>query len=122
MGRRSLLLFRTHDPGRLLSDVAVDKESYAQEHERDAEQLTHVQDHVLLESHLRFLDELYEETHSEASDEKCSDEESSVELVKLVSVHQYLEDSQQEVAEGFIKLCRMLWLCLSTKLEDESPR
>ena len=121
MGRRSLLLFRMHYPSRLLLDVTVDKETYAQKHERDAEPLSHVQDHILLESHLRLLDELDEETHSEASDEECSDKESSVELVKPVPVHQYLEDTQQEVAEGLIKLCRMLWLRLTTKLEDESP-
>ena len=108
--------------GRLLLNMAIDKESYSKKNERYAEQLSHVKDHVLLETHLRLLDELDEETHSETADEERSDEESSVELRQSVLIHQYLEDSQKEIAEGFVKLGRMLWLCLSPELEDESPR
>ena len=107
--------------GRLLLNMAVDKESYSEKYERNAEQLSHVKDHILLETYLRLLDELDEETHSETADEERSDEESPMELRKPILIHQYLEDSQKEIAEGFVKLGRMLWLCLSSELEDESP-
>jgi hypothetical protein len=77
--------------------MAVDKEADTKENERYAEKLTHVEEHVLLESHLRFLDELDEETAAETSDEEGSDEESAVEFRETILVHQYLENSEKEV-------------------------
>ena len=65
--------------------------------------------------------ELDKETHAETSYEEGADEESSVEFVKSVSVHQYLEDSEKEIAERLIKLGRMLRQCLATKIEDKAP-
>ena len=121
MGRRSLLLFRMHYPCRLLLDVAVDQEADAEKNERNAEPLAHVEYHVLLEADLRLLDEFDEEAHAEASDEECSDEESPVKFVKPELVHQYLEDSQKEVAERLVKLGRMLRFGLSSEFENESP-
>ena len=106
---------------RLLLYMAVYKESDAQKDERYAEPLAHIENHVLFEADLRLLDELDEEAHAETSDEECSDEESAMELRQTVLIHQDLEDAQEEVAEGFVKLGRMLRLGLVTKLEDESP-
>ena len=122
VGRSSLLLLWMNDHRRLLPDMAIYEEADADKHERDAEPLTHIEDHLVLESYLRFLDELDEETHTETADEECSDEESPVELRKSVLVHQDLEYSEKEIAERLVKLCRMLWLCLSSELEDEAPR
>ena len=121
MSRLRLLFLRMDDHRRLLLYMGINKEGYTQNDERNAEKLSHVQDHVLLESYLRLLDELDEEAHSEASDEECSDEESPVELRKSVLVQQDLEYSEKEVAESFIKLGRMLRLGLSAELEDEAP-
>ena len=45
---------------RLLLHMAVDKESDSEKYERYAEQLSHVKDHILLETYLRLLDELDE--------------------------------------------------------------
>ena len=87
-----------HYGGRLLPDMTVNEETYSQKDERNAEPLSHVQYHILLETYLRFLDELNEETHSETSYEESADEESPVELVKSVSVHQDLEDTEKEIA------------------------
>ena len=106
---------------RLLSDAAVHQEGHSDQDERDTETLSHIQNHILLETDLRLLDELDEEAHSEAADEEGSDEESSVEFRKSVLIHQYLEHSQKEVAECFIKLRRMLWFGLAPKFEDKAP-
>ena len=86
MSRCSFLLLRMNCSCRLFPYVTVDQEAYSKENERNAEPLTHIQYHVLLEHYLRFLDELYEETHSETSYEECSDEESAVEFVESVLV------------------------------------
>ena len=111
-----------HDSRRLFSYICIDQESDAEKNERDAEPLTHVQNHIMLETHLRFLDELDEEAHAETSDEEGSDEEAAIKFVEPVLVHQDLEDAQKEVTESFIKLCGMLRLCLSPEFENEAPR
>ena len=64
MSRLCLLFLRMDDHRRLLLYMGINKEGYTQDDERNAEKLSHVQDHILLESHLRLLDELYQETHS----------------------------------------------------------
>ena len=111
-----------NDGCRLLSDAAVHQEANSDKDERNTEALSHIQDHTLLETYLRLLDELNEEAHSEATDKEGSDEESSAKLRQSVLVHQDLEYSQKEVAESLIKLCRMLWLCLVSELKNEAPR
>ena len=121
MSRLSLLFLRMHYPCRLLLDIAVDEESYTQKHERNAEKLTHVEKHLLLETYLRLLYEFDEETHAETSDEESADEEAPVELVKTESVHQDLEHSEKEIAQSLIKLRRMLRQSLATELENETP-
>ena len=55
---------------RCLSDIGVDQQSDTEKYERYREQLPHVKNHVLLESDLGFLDELDDEPHAEADDEK----------------------------------------------------
>ena len=96
MSWRGLLLFRMDYPCRLLSDVAVHKETDAEKDERNTEPLSHIQYHILFEAHLRLLDEFDEETHAETSDEEGSDEESSVKSVEPVFIHEYLEDSEED--------------------------
>ena len=44
-----------------------------------------------------------------------------MEFRQPVLVHKDLEHSEKEVAEGLVKLRRMLWFGLTTKFEDESP-
>ena len=72
---------------RLFLHEGVDQKSYSHQYKRDAEQLAHIQNHVLLKHDLRFLDELDEETHSETSDEEGSDKEASVHLLMFESVY-----------------------------------
>ena len=70
MRRLRLLLLRMHGLGRLLLHKGIYQETYTYEDERYAQPLAHVQDHILFESDLRFLDELYEESHSEKDNEE----------------------------------------------------
>ena len=93
----------------LLSDIAIYEEGCSKKDKRDTQALTHIQNHILLETNLRFLDEFDKEAHSEATDKEGSDEESPMKLWKSVFVHQNLENSQEEVAESLIKLGRMFW-------------
>ena len=111
-----------NDGGRLLSDAAVHQEANSDKDKRNTETLSHIKDHIVLETHLRLLDELDKEAHSEATYEEGSDKESSMKLRQSIFVHQDLEHTQKEVAESLIKLGRMLWFRLVSKLENEAPR
>ena len=114
-------LFGVNGHERFFFYHAPDEESYAEEYERDAEELAHVEKHVLLEAHLRFLDELYQETHSEEHHEECSYDGTFVEFVPfcIVECHQY--QSENEVAEALIQLCRVLGQGFASEVEDEAP-
>jgi hypothetical protein len=70
-----------HNHRRLLLDKGVDQHGDTREDEWDTKPLSHVEYHIVLESHLRFFDELDKETHSEASDKEDTDECSSIDLV-----------------------------------------
>ena len=122
MCRLGLLLLRMDYHSRLFLYMAVNQEADAEKDERNAEPLAHIQNHILLESDLRLLDEFYQEAHSEASDEECTDEEAAVQFRKSVFIHQYLEYTEKEIAQGLIELGRVLRFRLTSKLEDESPR
>ena len=87
-----------YDGGRLLSDAAVHQEANTDKDKRNAETLSHIKDHILLKTYLRFLDELDEEAHTEATDEEGADEESPMKFRQSVLVHQDLEHSQKEIA------------------------
>ena len=117
-----LLLLRMHSFCRLLPDESIDKEADSYKDERNAEPLSHIQDHILLEAHLRFLDELYEETHSEKDDEEYTDEGSPVDLVQSELVKADEDNSEKSVAQSLIKLGRMFRESLAAKVEDEAPR
>ena len=122
MCRLGLLLLRMDYHSRLFLYMAVNQEADAEKDERNAEPLAHIQNHILLESDLRLLDEFYQEAHSEAADEECTDEEAAVQFRKSVFIHQYLEHTEKEIAQGLIELGRVLRFRLTSKLEDESPR
>ena len=107
MSRGLFLLLRMLYCSRLLLYMTVYQESDAKKDERYAQPLAHVQGHVILEHDLRLLDEFYEESHSETSYKESADEEASVKLWQAVLVHQYLEDSQKEIAQCLIKLGRV---------------
>ncbi len=65
MRRIALDLRRMHDSGRLLLYEAIGQKSHAKQNERYAEELSHVQQHILLKANLRLLYEFNKETHSE---------------------------------------------------------
>jgi hypothetical protein len=69
-----------HRRSRNLFHIAVNQQTYAKEHERDAEKLSHIECHSLLKTDLRFLDELDKEAHSKTSDKEGADKESPIEF------------------------------------------
>ena len=71
---------------RLLLLPCIDKEAYSKDDERDAEDLTHVEQHGFLELHLRLLDEFDDESHSEAHNEEYADESAAIDLIQLLDV------------------------------------
>ena len=118
----SLLLLRMYSFRRLLPDESIDEEADSYKDERNAEPLSHIQNHILLEAYLRFLDELYEETHSEKDDEEYTDEGSPVDLAQSELVKADEDNSEKSIAQSLIKLGRMLGESLAAQVEDETPR
>ena len=113
---------RDDRPGWNLLLESVNQESDAQQHEGYAESLTHIQDHFVLESLLRFLDKLDQESHPEADDEKNPDERSPVHLVKFLDIEPDKRYSEDKIAKRLVNLGRVLRLSLSPALENETPR
>ena len=112
---------RMNRPCRHLLRECIHQDDDARHYERDREELAHVEDHSLLESNLRFLDEFDDEPHSEASDQEKSEEYPARKLVELLPVQPDKDKPQDEIGAGFVQLGRMLGFCLSPKVENESP-
>ena len=55
--------------------------------ERNRQELPHIQSHSLFELHLRLLDKLNKEPHSEAAHQEKSEEESAVHFVQFLAVN-----------------------------------
>lgn len=121
-GRFFTVLFRNDSLRRLFSDECINQESDADEDERNAENLSHIEDHVVLECYLRFLDELYEEAHAETYDEEYADECSAIYLLQIELIHAQEHDSENQVAQCLVNLGRMFRFGFAPKVEDEAPR
>ena len=89
-------------------------------HQRNAQQLSHIEGHALLEIHLIFLQKLDEEAESENSCEAKSEEETTLIGFQLFIEHNH-HDEQHEISYSFIELCRMARHHIHP-FEDESPR
>lgn len=110
------------DGRRLLADEGVNQEAYAQKDERDAQDLSHVEHHVFLETDLRLLDKFDEETAAEAPYHEDADERPAPCLVQTPFVYGHQHKAQEEIRAGLVKLGRMLGLGLAAKFEDKAPR
>ena len=121
-GRFFTVLVRNDSLCRLFSDECINQESDADEDERNAEDLPHVENHVVLECDLRFLDELYEETHTETYDEEYADECSAIYLLQIELIHAQEHDSENQVAQCLVNLGRMFRFGFAPQVEDEAPR
>ena len=97
-----LLFLRMLNFCRPLPDEAVNQNTSSQKYKWYAEPLTHIQDHSLFKTHLRFLDEFDEETHSEHCHEEYSYEFSSVHLPESVFIKKYQDYTKDGVAESLI--------------------
>ena len=107
MGRLGFRLLGMGRTGRKLADGRIDEETDTEKDEWDAEPLPHVEKHILLELHLRVLDELDEEAGTETADEEPTDEEAAVHLVQFLFVDEDEDDAEDEVAESLVELGRM---------------
>ena len=121
-GRFFTVLFRNDSLRRLFPDECINQEPYADEDERNAENLSHVEDHVVLECYLRFLDKLYEEAHAETYDEEYADECSAINLLQIEPIHAQEHDSENQVAQCLVNLGRMFRFGFAPQVEDEAPR
>lgn len=101
--------------------------------ERDAEQLTHVESHSLLEIHLFLLDEFHKETEGEdegdakSEVEACAYGSPAVAPLALIVINTYSYYKYNKVSQRLVELCWMSWHCHTvdqriTCVEDESPR
>ena len=83
--------------------------------------MSHIENHILLETDLRLLYEFNQEAHAETSDKEGTEKEAPVNLVGLVSVKRKQQEAEDEIGEGLIELGRMLWHGLTPEFEDEAP-
>ena len=97
---------------RALAPGGINQNRDTSDDKGDGKQLTHIEGHSLLELNLRLLDEFDKEPHTEAAQQEGAEEETAVHLVQFLCIHPYQEQSQQQVAEGFVELRRMLGLRL----------
>ena len=74
-------------PGRDLLFPGVPEEENAEQDEGDAQELSHVQGHALLETDLRLLDKLDQDPAPETDDHKDSQELSTVHLIQPIFIN-----------------------------------
>ena len=96
-----------HRHGRLAPLETIDDQAYTRYDKRYAEKLSHIQDHIFLESHLRFLDEFDKKTHSEKDYEENADQGSSFKFRKTVFIQAHKHQSENKIAQCLIQLGRM---------------
>lgn len=110
-----------HRHGGQLVLICPDETADSYQHERDAQELSHIEYHVLFECNLRVLHELYEYAASEAHDEEYTGESTPVNLVETPFVQCIEHKAKEKVGAAFIKLGGMAGNGFPVSLEDESP-
>ena len=92
---------------------------YAEYHEGNAEELTHIEGHTHLEVALYLLEELHEEAEGKDGGKAISEEEACTDLAGHTTIEIPAYESEEGVGKRLVELCRMAWqqvyLC-----EDES--
>ena len=88
--------------------------------EGDAQELTHIEEHAVLEGNLIFLGVLDEDAGSEDEREAEAEEESRADALGIVAIEPPVDDEEQGVAQGLVELAGMAWQ-LVYALEDEGP-
>lgn len=122
MCRGLALLDRMDNHCRLILVFGIHQQEYADEYEWDTQKLAHIEQHILLESHLRLLDELYQETHAEKHYEEYPDKCASSDVFQLVAVHPQENQSENQIAQRLVYLRRMMRNGLPCPQENEAPR
>ena len=87
-----------------LTGKRPDDEENTGQGKRNAENLTHIEDHVGLESHLIVLYELNEETCGKSTDKEGAEEETPTVATALLPVHPHHESEQGEICQRLVNL------------------
>ena len=119
-GRFFMVLFRNDSLCRLFSDKRINQESYADEDERNAENLSHIERHSGLEGLLDVLGKLDEEAEGEDERQAKAKEETASSLLFALPIEVPSYEEKQEVGNGFVELSRVAG-GLVDALKDESP-
>ena len=93
--------------GRVLPPQCSDNQPNAGDNERDAEQLTHIEEHTLFELLLDVLDELDAEAAAEDQQEETAEQEAGTLARVVFLVEPGIDEEDHQVAEGFIELRRV---------------
>lgn len=92
----------------------------AEEDEGDAEQLTHVEEHAVLEIDLVLLGVLDEDAGGEDEEEAEAEEETRADLLRLTAIEVPVDEEEQGVTQSLVELARMARKHIYA-FEDESP-
>ena len=111
-----------NDGSRLFPDICINQESDTEKYKRDTQNLAHIEDHIVFESHLWLLDEFNDEPHAEAYDKEDADERSPVNPVQPELVQTDKANAENKVGQCLVQLCRMLRFRLAPEVENKAPR
>ena len=92
--------------------------------ERQAQPLSHVENHAGLEGGLILLDEFYEKPHAEEDDEENAEDGAGAQPVESGAVQPQEDKAEDAVAEGLVYLGGVMRQAVSpgVSYEDEAPR
>ena len=119
--RRRLLLRRRTEIAEAVHPLAANHASHADSHERDAQQLSHVERQRSLERLLHLLGILDEEACDEDVRQTESEEEARAHTLRRAAVEVPADEEQQSVGDGLVELSRVARHGVYL-LEDERPR
>lgn len=112
---------RMNRHGGFLLHEGPHQEAYSKKDERYGQKLSHIERHVLLESHLGVLYKLDQEAAAEASDEEYSHEGSPINLGKFPLVKGKEDKAKEKICSRLIQLGGVAGNGFSVALEDEAP-
>ena len=112
------------DPGRTAFPGTPYQKQDAGQDERQAQPLSHVENHAGLEVRLILLDKFYEEPHAEKDDEEDTEDGAGAQPVESGAVQPQEDKAEDAVAESLVYLGGVMRQTVSpgVSYEDEAPR
>lgn len=93
---------------------------HTEDHEGDAEKLTHVECHTHLEVALHLFAELHEKAEGEDIGKAVAKEEACAHLARHALVEPPADETEQGIRDGLVELCRVAGQHVDLR-EDEPP-